>query len=607
MLRTFLVSAVVFTATLLPATAAVPLVNLVNDQALFVVSISDTPALLRGLETSPLSTTWNDPQVVKFLAPMREKMHIDGWDDEAKAATGLNVRELLALAEGQALFALPTIDFAKMDGATPPSMLVALEVGKQSDKLEKILADAAAKKSIKEKTETFSGVTVNIRQLPATTDKDETDADDDTAKPAVPRVVVWAVVDGVWLLSTDKERVFSAIDAIKQGGVDSALGKSERYVRTRDRVGPAQALIYINVPAIFPLVRDAVAASKAKTGQAPNPMGIDSETMFNALGLDALGETYIALFVDEKETRVDLGMIYTEERGLLKLVAYESGPVSRPDWVPAKWPSVSSMRFSLPKAYTGLEQLLEEISPMIAGMAQGQIRSFNKKLGFDFKRDFIDSVGVDFVSAYAIPPGVAAGAVPAWQEMDQLLAVSLVNEPAFTKATEALKKLGGPAAEKLFVKRDYLGNALFTFTPPPSAPGLPAARGFSYAIANRTLLLGVGSPATVENALQGMTSGQGLFWKRDDVKAVLADIPSDAVAIQVQDFRVIAASLIETVVQLETANSVNSDEAEKNSIVDIDARPDAEVIAAHWGVAGSYVTRKPDGLFSSFRFAHPQK
>ncbi len=600
----FIAPVFIFAVTLLTAAPTVPLVNMVDDQTVFVISVTDAPALLRGWDASPLATTWSDPQIVKFLAPLREEMHIEEWDADTQAATGLTIRELLALAEGEALFAVPAFDFSKFDSKSPPPFFVALEVNGQTDKIEKILADSLSKKNLEEETELFSEVKVHIRPL---SKKSELDAADNGADMPPPATVSWAIVDGIWLLSADKARVFSAIDAVKQGGVGAALGKSERFLRTQQRVGGAQALAYVNTPAIYPALRDAVMVAKAKSAGAFNPMGLDAESVFNAFGLDALGECYVAFRVLDKETRMDAGLIYAEERGLLKLMAYQPGPAPQPDWIPAKWPSVSTARFSVPKAYDGLEALIESISPMLSGMAQGQIRALNKKLHVDLKRDFIGSLGDDLVSAYAIPPGLEAGVVPAWTEMDQLVACSLANEPAFLKSVDALKKLAGPAAEQMFTQRDYLGNTLYTLNLPGGAPGVKPARGFTYAIANGTLLVGIGSPATVENALQGMASAQGLFWKRDDVKVALADLPTDAVGLQVQDLRVMIASLVETAVQMQEAANAQKPEAEKKSYVDVSARPDADVIARHWGFSSGYVTRTSEGLFSTTRLTNPQK
>lgn len=614
MIRRFVAPVFALTATLLPAAPVVPLVNLVDDQTLFAISVTDAPALVRGWESSPLATTWNDPEFVKFLAPLRKEMHVEEWDADTRAATGLSVRELLALAEGEALFAVPNFDFTKFDSARGPAFVVAIEVGGQAEKIEKILADSAEKQALKQETETFAGVEVTLRPVPKlaseTADEDADDsADTEADEPAVPaaeRTVSWAILDGIWLISSDKERVFAAIDAIKQGGVDAALGKSERFLRTRQRIGEAQSLAYVNTPAIYPIVRDAVRVAKAKAAGAANSPGLDSEVVFNALGMDAFGECYLSLLVDEKETRMDFGFVFSEERGLLKLAAYQPGPVAQPDWIPAKWASVSTARFSMLKAYEGIEELIAGISPMFSALLDGQIRNFNKQLHIDIKRDFVGSFGEDLVSAYAIPPGLEPGVVPAWSEMDQFVSLSLANEPAFIKTMDAVMKNLGPAAEKMFIKRDYLGHSIYTFNK-PVAPGAKPGRGFSYAVANGTFLVGIGSPATVENALQGMAAREGLFWKRDDVKTALADLPADAVAFQLQDLRVMIASLIETAVQMQGLVEASNADDDKTRFVDVSARPDAEAIARHWSLSSGYATRTAEGIFSTTRLAHPNK
>lgn len=612
MIRRFFTAALapvfVFTATLLPAAPAVPLVNLVDEQALFAISVTDVPALLRGWDASAFASTWNDPQVAKFIAPLRAEMKIDEWDAKTRAATGLSVRELLALAEGEALFAMPSFDFSKLESDDAPPFLIAIEVGEQADKIRKILADSLAEENLSEETAEFSGVQVHTRPQTKRADTDDSDDMDAAAKAKEPATVSWAIVDGVWLVSAEKQRVFATIDAIQQGGVGAALGKSERFLRTRQRTGDSQLLFYVNLPAIYPAMRDAVVLAKAKAKDAGtrNPMGFDPETMFAALGLDALGECFVGFRLDEKESRIDAGLLYSEERGLLKLLAYQPGPAARPDWIPAKWPNVSIASFSVPKAYEGLEELFNGINPSMYAGVQAQISALNKTLRIDLKRDLIGSIGDVLISAHAVPPGVAAGATPSITEMDQLIAVSLSNEAAFSKSIEAIKNVAGPIIDQVLTKRDYLGHALHTFTPPQRQEG-QAVRGFSYAIANGMLLVGIGSPATVENALQGMVANEGLFWKRDDVQAALADVPADASGIQVQDLRVMIASFVQAAVEIQENMDAQDTDGDRKVFLDLSARPDAEVIARHWGMSTNYFIRTSDGLFSTTRFAQPQK
>lgn len=588
-LFTFLI-ALVSTAGLLPA--AVPLVDLVDDRTLAAVSVPDAPALLAGWERTPLATTWADPAFVKFLAPLRQRMEVDAWDDRAKEATGLTVKELLALAEGEVLLALPSFDPGSAQGESGPPVFAALQIGTQQAKLAGMLSESAKKSPGQEEAETYDGVEVTTYLAPKPAGG---------AAAGKPRFS-WALVDGIWLLSSQKERVFAAIDALKRGGVDGSLGKSERFLRTRERASGAAALVYINMPAIYPLMQQGVQKAAAKTEGRPNPMGIDPQAAFAALGLDALGECYLAFRSDAAESRLDCGLVYSEERGILKLLAYEPGPAPRPDWIPAKWTSVSTGRFAFARAYQGLEELVDAISPLLSGIAQGQIRAYNRKLGIDLKRDLVGSLGTDLVSAYSLSsqPGETATV----DELDQLIAVTLTNEAAFTRCLEALKSLAGPAAAQMFAKREYLGNTIYSMQ--PAAAG--RSKGVSYAIAGKTFLLGIGSPSILESALQGMASAEGAYWKRDDVKALVARVPQEASSLQVQDLKALVEALIETGVRLQKAeNEAGEEKPESRTYVDVDARPDAEAVARHWGMAGGYSTRTSEGLFSTWYIDNPKQ
>jgi hypothetical protein len=596
-----LFSVLLVAAPTLPATPKLPLTHLVDDRTLVALTVSDAPALLRGWDASPLAASWNDPQIVKFLAPLREQLAVERWDADTQAATGLNVRELLALVEGEALVALPAFDVRSAGVKTLPPFLLALEVGASGAKLEKILAATAEKLGLREETETFAGVRVQLSTLGAPTEEAS------AAPASAPRSFAWALVEGVWLLSPAKERVFAAIDALQRGGLPGSLGASERFQRTRQRIGAAQGLVYLNVPAIYPLIQDAASAAKAKAGTPSNPLGLDPEVALKALGLDVFGEAYLAVTLEPTRARVDSGLAYTEERGLIRLLSYQPGPPTQPGWVPAKWSSVGSVRFSLPKAYAGLEALVNSVSPLLYGMAQGQLRALDKKLEVDLTRDLIGSLGEEVVTASALPPGQEPGTVPAWSEMDQFLAISLVNEAAFVRALNALKQLAGPAAEQLFAERDYLGHTLYTVNLPSEPGDSGAVQGVNYAIAENTLLIGVGSPAPVENALQGMASRAGDFWQRADVKTALTDLPADAVAVEVQDLRVLLASLVESLVGLQASFNAEKPADAQQVYADLGARPEAEVWARHWGLAAGWVSRTSEGVFSTHRMVYPQR
>jgi hypothetical protein len=171
----------------------------------------------------------------------------------------------------------------------------------------------------------------------------------------------------------------------------------------------------------------------------------------------------------------------------------------------------------------------------------------------------------------------------------------------------ALKQLAGPAAEQLFAERDYLGHTLYTVNLPGAPGDSGAVQGVNYAIAENTLLIGVGSPAPVENALQGMASRAGGFWQRADVKSTLTDLPADAVSVEVHDLRVLLASLAESVAGLQASFNAEKPADAQQAFVDLGARPEAEVWGRHWGLAAGWVSRTSEGVFSSHRMVYPQR
>jgi hypothetical protein len=553
------------------------------------------PALLRGWDASPMARTWNDEQVVKYLAPLRTAMKIDTWDEQARAATGKTLRELLALAKGQVLIALPASAVADAIGGTaaagglpPLPALIAVELGDNADAVEKLAAEAGAKsENLHVETTNYAGVLVHTSLEPAPKGG---------GKPGTPMVT--AMCQGDWLLSPSYEQVCAAIDAIKKGGLPNALGRSEAFLRARERAGSAQLLGFGNFPVIYPVL---LAAAKK---QPPAGGPFTPEGLLNGLGLDSWREAFYSLDFGEKEIRQTIGLGWGEERGLMKVLAFGPGAAVRPDWAPARWINASAGKFDLRAAYAALLEMLGTINPALLADVQGEIKGMSAQMGLDLQRDLIGSLGSDVVMATALPVGADPTKPPAPDQFDQIYAVALENPAAFTKAVEAVKGMVfGPAAGQMFTKRDYLGQTLYTFTP-PSAPGAPpepgSSRSITYAIADHMLFLGVGSPATVEADLQVMADKHDSFWDKAEVKAALATVPDEANSIQVTDLRVLVAGM------LGMLSNLPLPVGPAGGWVDPTAKPDPGSLTHYWGLSSGYLVKDSKGIFSVSRIANPQ-
>jgi len=577
--------------------AAIPLVNLVDENAPLVLSIHDVPQMVKNWERSPWAKTWNDEQMKKFLAPLRSQMKVDQWSDECKAATGYTPTELLEFATGEAIVAVTNTDFS-IDSEPEHDkrpLLFAIEVGGNAAKIEKLIAENDEKEHQISRIEEFSGVKLHIYPV---SEKDPT------------ANFSWAMVDGVWLFSLSKTELTKTVDALKSGKNASPLGESERFLRIKKETGDANVTLLVNIQSLQPLIKASLESQAKKSGS--NPLGVPPETLLSVLGIDVLRDLYLGLAMGESSTDCTGGLTFSECKGILKVLAYQDGPVPQPEFVSAKWITASTARFSLFDAYKAIRGLAEGLNPLVASMIQPQLKNLNQQLGIDLERDLLGSLGNELILASAMRPGATVDAPTPITDYDQLYALSLKNPAAFTNSIEALKRMAGPQAEKLFVKREYLGHAIYTYGP----EGAPARqKSFSYAITPKYVFIAAGTPAVIETALQGLTGKQPTLWQLPEVKEALADVPDKAMIIQYQNTRAMIGGMIETYAQMATmyaarkqTSSENEDEpaaATKGSeSLDLAAKPDAATIAKYWGNVAGYAWRDSQGLYFHSKLNH---
>jgi hypothetical protein len=603
--------------------ATVPLANLVGDDASLVLYVTDLPVLVKTWPGTPWMKMWHDDQVQKYFAPLRGQMKVDEWDERCKANTGYTVGGLLDFATGQAIFVMPDLGtvIAAEKNKTDPPLLVAVEVGDNGPKIEKLIADGEAKdkdEKYTETTEDFKGVTLHIVGVAAPT----------ATAPQHPGI--WAIAGGVFYISPSKDFLQQTLAAAKQGGHDNALGKSDGFMQMRQRAGDAQLIFYANLKAMYPAAQKAIADQKAaqNAGQPPAMSPFDPTSILHALGLDAANEFYLTAHVGETSTDINSGLTYNERRGLTKLFEYTDGAPPRPKFVPGKCFSVVSVRGSIKNFYATLENMLDDISPLFSGMYQSYLKSFNDRFGLDLKRDLIGNFGDQLILANALDDAAPADA-PLDQRLNQLYAISLENDAAFTAAVESVKHgLYGEAVDKVFEKRAYLGHDIYTYAPPQppaadGAPPRPAGRSFSYAVANHWVFLGIGSAALVENTLQGLDGKQASFWDKDEVKRnLLSDMPDNTRCLSYVDLGKIIPVYFDAVVQvMETSQKMAASRAQRKQagdgteqaepaesdqpLVDDSAKPDAATLAKYWGYTRSYGYQDAHGTYSTGRIIYP--
>jgi len=594
--------------------AAPPIARLLPEDAAIVVAFPDVPALAAAAEKAPFLQMWNDPQIQRFFAPMRESSKWDETLATFKTRTGYTVQELVGLATGEAVFVLTDFAFAtNPETQARPPVLMAVDFGENASKIEKLIEESTQRQKadgkVEEETESFAGTTLHtlVSIVEKTSEKTD-DAEEKNASKMTPFTLHWASTDGLLVASSSKQAIAAFLDAVQKGGVDSPLERSPRYVNLQEKTGAHLFSLLMHFPSIVSSVEKTLVGKSAN--EKANPMGVNPAALIGALGFDTWQDFYVTAQIDASSSVTHYGLTFTEERGLLKIFRMAEAAFPRPEWIPAKWDSVTTARFSLKDMFAGLEETMRAVSPPLEGMAQGYLAQIGKQLNADIKRDFFGSFGNEVVQGQFFA-AAGSGAAPNLMESEQFYAFSVENAAAILRVIDGFKRLGGPAIDKMLEGRDYLGQKIYAFTPPagPDGTRAPGAKGFAYALTDRYFLLNVGSAAPVEAVLQSMANRGESFWDKPEIKRALATVPEDATSFASQNVAVLIAASFEWLASLPAAPA--SDPAEKKAerspfAVDAKEKPSLELIERYWGENIGWTRRDANGIYGVSRLTHPQ-
>ncbi|AHF93430.1 hypothetical protein OPIT5_27760 [Opitutaceae bacterium TAV5] len=623
------------------ATGSAPLVRLVPDNAFFVASIADVPAFSQSLANSPWYHGLADPMWDKSFGEIRREFtFLKDLDAKVKTITGASLPELLECATGDAVLFVPDSEIplpSSSDAAVgkalsnefnSPRVIVAFRTGDKAGRLAAIL-DAARKEGEKTgnlKTSTSQTGSVTLHTV-TFVDKD---ADADTTRE-IPSVS-YAISNGVFLASGHLPSLQAVLGQLDAGGFDKNITTRPDYAAIAAGTPGAGFVAFLNWQAVYTRINAAVAALGA-SGQDPaaGMLGVPATHLLNALGLDAVRHVGLAAAIGKEATRIDSVLAFSEQRGLLSLLAWEDGPVTLPDWAPASFYQASTGNFNFPRAWAALEELVASLHPMVHGMAQGYIGQLNQAAGIDLKKDLIGSLGTRYLSGIARP---AAGTTASLENANQLYALSLADPAAFTRAIEALKKTVLASFSSQLTRREFAGVTVSSLAL-PGAGGVTAPRGVHYAITGDWLLINVGDAAPLEASLTAIAAGKDAagaadpFWKRPAIAAAVAKAPPASFDISVTELPPYLLAIANTAVSFlnekASANATSADEAaaapggatddpenatapkpaKKRVHIDPATLPTLEQLARFWGIVSAFSQREKDGFHGHVVIEHP--
>jgi hypothetical protein len=567
------------------------LISLLPVESNLIFLVEDIPGFLESWPTTPLGKTWNDPEVKQFLAPMRDNMELDRWEEIVLEGTGYELSEILDGFTGPAAIAvldLQEMIEAEKTGADPPILALA-EIGGDGEILRELLA--ADLESSREEAD--EGVQIEAAE-------EETD--------------FWAIVDGVAVFTGSKDLLQRTVASIKEEGGADSLAARRSFQAFRTRFSPYDVMLYLNVAEFVPLVMESIGEEEAKqleeTGPpaAPNPFGITTETVFDALGLEKIHGLALSYRLGEKVTRIDMGITYEEGAGVVRfLESYRSGPVDLPAFIPENVLDASVSNFSFTMAWQAVREVLQAMSPQVGGLLDIQLAQLKAGTGIDIENSLLSSLGEQLIAASFRRPAGGLGGDTTIGEPDQLFGISLTDRQGLEMVLELAKTMAATWGF-VFEEHEFLDQTIYVSRMPAAPPGEaagddPAAadspQGLSYALTPDYLFISAGTTEPIRTVLSRIRKPGRSVWIRPEVRAAIEAYPGTASVISYQDFASLIMQVFEGFVAMQQLGD-QSGEA-PDAICDPDKLADQKVLDRYIGVAVGATVREKGGFYFTSR------
>ena len=476
------------TAGLLQA-AVPPPPQLFPQDTLLLATVPDWTAAQSSLGSAPLGQLWSDPAMRpfrdKFEAQFREK-----FLGTLEKDLGIKSQDFLPLFQGQISFGALKADWKPSDEASNPTFVVVVDTRDKSDQLKTRLAEVRqklteAKKPIRtEKIRDLEFTTVVIE--PPTSADAEPDEDDEKPEKLE---LTFGQADSALVVATSTAGLDRVVARLTGGSVP-VLGESADFQTAESAAAFRDSAAYVYLQAGGLLDALKAGTSEVKEG---GMFGIEPQQAIAGLGLDGLrsvagslrqtpaGLTGRTLIVVPEAKRV----------GLVKLIRFEAKDSAPPAFVPADVIKFQRIRINGQQVWTGLESLIQQISPQLGGILNMSLGALGKDKdpNFDFRKQFFGNLGDDYLSFEKSARGKTMA------ELENRPSLSLLGAVNANEMLSALRTLAGllPSGDDL-KEREVSGKKIFSLT----LPGAPsqgtrvmeiAASGGYVAFANDAAIL----------------------------------------------------------------------------------------------------------------------
>ncbi len=583
---------------LIAAQGASSLPELFPENAVCALIIEDVPALVKAWEASAFFQLLNDDQIKRYLAPSLEAEDGPPWDKALREMTGHTLQENLSLFTGPLIVAImgPDPENPARYFSGPPPIILIGEIGDNTDAFKAYAAkdlentEKVTEADYEERTEDHLGETLYLRR--------KTNADGTTEEAEG-----WAIVNSAAVVAWPQELLRTTISSLKNPSPDAALADDLKAHLGRCGDAP-DFLIFANISKLEPAWRAWLATPAAQQFNN-NPAGITLDNLLRALVPEKMTSLTLSIDLEPSQTHFDASIGGSNEAGLLSLMTYSNGELRKPEFVPANTMHAGVARFDFALFYDRLLEMAKTITPMFAGMAEGQLAAIESQVGINFRRDLLGGLGVDIIFFEDMRVDGRKQAADALDfQTDILYAVSLKNARGVETALGAIRTFLGQGMAA-FDERDFLGTKIFTYKMPAeaSAPAdsqeedgaqppsmLPVE--ISHAIAGGYLLIGVGSQSPIERVLKALHTPANTVWQEPVVRKTLDAVGQDIASFEYYNYSGLLSKF------LQALNQWQQTVADEERVVNPDASPAPETVAQYIKTAITLMRVEPGAFYT---------
>jgi len=531
------------------ATVALERTELLPPDAQTYVRISNTTNFWSKLKQSSLGRLWVDQQFQDFLGnPDAETWRELVFDGETDAEDDVFIEQMKML-QGEVILAFDT----EMEN---PCIIAAMnreDFLRSLEMDEKLLGIAEDPFEILKST--FQGVEI-IQHI-----EDGGTPDEESA---------WqAHLNNTFVLGYTKEWVEKCIVELQKEPVEEPEGNP---------------VCNLNLP-LSGLFRKLIEEENEKS--AGNPAPLDTERLFNALGLMGVENYSLRIELKETEMVADSNLLVSDlAKGIFTILDVQPSELPTVGFIPENIALLEVGRFNLLRFWQEIPNIIATAMPSAKPQFDMILAMFQQQAGIDFEQDLLTHLGTQYLS-FSIAED---------ERQVSTIAVELKDGPAFKTGLESI--LAAPALQPQLAAaletEEFLDHTIYTVK-----SGDPAD-AVAFGVAGDYLLYG--QPDGLRQVIRsesGAAAAKTTFEQSPLVKGLRQHVPPRAFGYSAIDWKKNMDVLVRELDKPEYVAAMQQNWAKSGSPLpppEFDKLPPVDHIASFFNVSFQYTEATADGL-----------